>query len=178
MSSIASLFHLADELLRGEISTARAPRDQRLPVMGSLFLIIVVYGMFYGAVMGSYGGISGVRFWQAVYSAVKVPFLLIATFLLSLPSFMVLNTLLGLRDDFPVVVRALISTQAGLTIILSALAPFTAFWYVSGSEYAAAILFNGMMFAVASFSAQWMLRRITHRSFAAIPDIVGCFGSG
>ncbi len=159
MSSIASLFHLADELLRGEISTARAPRDQRLPVMGSLFLIIVVYGMFYGAVMGSYGGISGVRFWQAVYSAVKVPFLLIATFLLSLPSFMVLNTLLGLRDDFPVVARALISTQAGLTIILSALAPFTAFWYVSGIEYAAAILFNGMMFAVASFSAQWMLRR-------------------
>jgi hypothetical protein len=115
--------------------------------------------MFYGAVMGSYGGMSGVRFWQAVYSAIKVPFLVIATFLLSLPSFMLLNTLSGLRDDFPVVVRALISTQAGLTIILSALAPFTAFWYVSGSEYAAEILFNGMMFSVASFSAQWMLRR-------------------
>ena len=70
-----------------------------------------------------------------------------------------LNTLFGLRDDFPRVVRALISTQAGLTVILSALAPFTAFWYVSGSGYEPAILFNGMMFAVASFSAQWMLRR-------------------
>jgi hypothetical protein len=115
--------------------------------------------MFYGAVMGSYGGMSGLRFWQAVYSAVKVPFLMISTFLLSLPSFFVLNTLLGLRDDFPRVVRALISTQAGLTVILSALAPFTAFWYISGSDYEPAILFNGMMFAVASFSAQWMLRR-------------------
>jgi hypothetical protein len=159
MTSFVGLFQLADDLLRGEISAARGSRDQRLPVFGSLILAIVVYGMFYGAVMGSYGGMSGLRFWQAVYSAVKVPFLMISTFLLSLPSFFVLNTLLGLRDDFPRVVRALISTQAGLTIILSALAPFTAFWYVSGSDYEPAILFNGMMFAVASFSAQWMLRR-------------------
>ena len=52
-----------------------------------------------------------------------------------------------------------VATQAGLTVILSALAPFTAFWYVSGSGYEPAILFNGLMFAVASFSAQWMLRR-------------------
>ena len=55
--------------------------------------------------------------------------------------------------------RALLSTQAGLTIILSALAPYTAFWYVSGSRYQPAILWNGVMFAVASLSAQWMLRR-------------------
>ena len=94
-----------------------------------------------------------------MYSAVKVPFLMMTTFLLSLPSFFVLNTLFGLRDDFARVVRALIATQAGLTVILSALAPFTAFWYISGSGYATAILFNGMMFAIASFSAQWMLRR-------------------
>jgi hypothetical protein len=159
MTSFVGLFQLADNLLRGEVSAAGGSREPRLPVLGSLFLAIVVYGMFYGAVMGSYGGMSGLRFWQAVYSAVKVPFLMISTFLLSLPSFFVLNTLLGLRDDFPRVVRALISTQAGLTVILSALAPFTAFWYISGSDYEPAILFNGMMFAVASFSAQWMLRR-------------------
>jgi hypothetical protein len=159
MTSFAGIFRLADNLLRGELTAARGSRDQRLPVLASLILAIVVYGMFYGAVMGSYGGMTGLRFWQAVYSAVKVPFLMISTFLLTLPSFFVINTLLGLRDDFPRVVRALISTQAGLTVILSALAPFTAFWYVSGSDYEPAILFNGMMFAVASFSSQWMLRR-------------------
>jgi hypothetical protein len=159
MSPFIGLFRLADNLLRGERLPARGAREQRLPVFGSLILAIVVYGMFYGGVMGSYGGVSGLRLWQAVYSAVKVPFLMITTFLLSLPSFFVLNTLFGLRDDFARVVRALISTQAGLTVILSALAPFTAFWYVSGSNYEPAILFNGMMFAVASFSAQWMLRR-------------------
>jgi hypothetical protein len=159
MSPFIGLFRLADNLLRGEISSPRGTRERSLPMLGSLMLAIVVYGMFYGGVMGSYGGVSGLRFWQAVYSAVKVPFLMLTTFLLSLPSFFVLNTLFGLRDDFARVVRALISTQAGLTVILSALAPFTAFWYVSGSSYETAILFNGMMFAVASFSAQWMLRR-------------------
>ncbi len=121
--------------------------------------MIVVYGVFYGGVMGTYGGVAGPRVLQVVYSAIKVPFLLLATFLISLPSFFVINTLLGLRSDFPHVVRALLSTQAGLTVILSALAPFTAFWYISGSAYETAILFNGAMFAVASVSAQWMLRR-------------------
>jgi hypothetical protein len=159
MSPLYGLFQFADNLLRGEITPARAAREERLSVLGSLLLAIVAYGMFYGGVMGSYGGMNGWRLSQAVYSAVKVPFLMMTTFLLSLPSFFVLNTLFGLRDDFARVVRALMSTQAGLTVILSALAPFTAFWYVSGSDYRTAILFNGMMFAVASFSAQWILRR-------------------
>jgi hypothetical protein len=160
MSSKVGLFQFADNLLRGQISPeAAVTRERRLPLLGSLMLAIVAYGMFYGAVMGSYGGVNGWRLWQAVYSAVKVPLLMMTTFLLSLPSFFVLNTLFGLRDDFARVVRALVATQAGLTVILSALAPFTAFWYVSGSRYEPAILFNGVMFAVASFSAQWMLRR-------------------
>jgi hypothetical protein len=159
MSPLIGLFRLADNLLRGELSPAPAPREHRLPILGSLVLAVVAYGMLYGGVMGSYGGPNGWRLWQAVYSAVKVPFLMMTTFLLSLPSFFVLNTLFGLRDDFGRVVRALVSTQAGLTIILSALAPFTAFWYVSGSQYQPAILFNGLMFAIASFSAQRILRR-------------------
>ena len=133
MSSLIGLFTLADSLLRGEVSPERTPRGGRLSSLGSLVVAIVAYGMLYGGVMGSYGGANGWRLWQAVYSAVKVPLLMIITFLLSLPSFFVLNTLFGLRDDFARVVRALVSTQAGLTIILSALAPFTAFWYVSGA---------------------------------------------
>ena len=116
----------------------------------TLTLAIMAFGMLYGGIMGTYGGFGGPRIWQVVYSALKVPFLLFTTFLLSLPSFFVVNTLLGLRADFPRVARALLSTQAGLTIILSALAPYTAFWYLCGSRHQPAILFNGVMFAVAS----------------------------
>ena len=159
MNALVGLFRLADDVIRGRASTSRFRQTTRLPVSGILALLIVCFGMLYGGIMGTYGGIGGQRMWQVVYSAAKVPFLLIATFGLSLPSFLVINTLLGLRGDFGRVIRALMATQAGLTVILSALAPFTAFWYVSGSDYHPAILFNGVMFAIASFSAQWMLRR-------------------
>jgi hypothetical protein len=54
---------------------------------------------------------------------VKVPFLLLTTFAISVPSFFVLNTLLGVRADFPAVLRILLAGQAGLTIILAALEP-------------------------------------------------------
>jgi hypothetical protein len=159
MVPLSGLFRLADNLLRGDRPAAPRAPDQRAARNGSLVLVIVACGMFYGGVMGSYGRTDGWRLWQAVYSAIKVPLLMFATFLLSLPSFFVLNTLFGLRDDFPRVVRSLMATQAGLTVILAALAPFPAFLYVSGTTYKLAILFNGMMFAIASASAQWVLRR-------------------
>jgi hypothetical protein len=160
MSLLVRLFRSADDLLRRGSggregsSAGNGPRS-----IATFAVLIFVYGMSYGAVMGTYGGLAGDRPWQLLYSAVKVPMLLVVTFLLSLPSFFVLNTLLGLRGDFPRVVASLLATQAGLSVILASLAPITAFWYVSGSEYQPAILFNGLIFAVASFSAQWLLRR-------------------
>jgi hypothetical protein len=149
---------ITGDVLRGETEPSRTTRATPAS-WGTLTWFIIAFGMFYGSIMGTYGGFGGPRMWQVIYSAVKVPFLLFTTFLLSLPSFFVVNTLLGLRSDFSRVLRALLSTQAGLTIILSALAPYTAFWYISGSRYQPAILWNGVMFAVASVSAQWMLRR-------------------
>lgn len=117
--------------------------------------IVLGCGLAYGAVMGLFGGRPG----QAACSAVKVPLLLGATLALSLPSYFVLNTLLGLRDDFAAAWRAVVASQAGLTIILVALAPLTAFWYASFTNYRLAILFNALMFAVASLGAQGILRR-------------------
>ncbi len=158
MNALTAVFGIASDVLRGETRSPRAAARRSASGL-TLTWAIVAFGMFYGGVMGTYGGLGGPRMWQVVYSAVKVPFLLFTTFFLSLPSFFVINTLLGLRPDFPRVLRALLATQAGLTIILSALAPYTVFWYVCGSRYQPAILFNGAMFAVASVSAQWMLRR-------------------
>ena len=109
--------------------------------------------------MGTFGGVRGERALQLLYSGLKVPLLLLVTFGLSLPSFFVLNTLLGVRDDFARALRALVATQAVLTIVLASLAPFTALWYASSGAYRPAILFNAAMFAVASFAAQGLLRR-------------------
>ncbi len=156
MAMPVGLFRRTDALLRGE---ADAIGSGRASSMAALALMIVGFGMWYGAVMGTFGGLTGDRPWQILYSAVKVPILIMLTFAMSVPSFYVVNTLLGLRDDFPRVLRALLTTQAGLTVILTSLSPFTAFWYASGTLYQPAILFNGAMFAVASLGAQAILRR-------------------
>ena len=159
MNPLVGLFWLADDVLRRGSSLAPVERFGWASSLRNFAILILVFGTFYGGVMGTYGGVAGDRLWQVVYSGVKVPLLLMATFLLSLPSFFVLNTLLGLRNDFTRVVTSLLATQASLTVILGSLAPVTAFWYVSSSEYQPAILFNGLIFAVASISAQWLLRR-------------------
>ncbi|MBN1818948.1 MAG: hypothetical protein JW828_16425 [Sedimentisphaerales bacterium] len=148
----------AEDVLRGRIG--QVARERPLPVLMRLFVHLVVFGLLYGAVMGSFGGWAGERFLQVVYSAVKVPFLLAVTFALSVPSFFVLNTLFGLRDDFGESMRALVATQAGLTIVLASLAPFTILWYVSSNHYQWAILFNTLMFGIASISSQLLLRRL------------------
>jgi hypothetical protein len=88
--------------------------------------------------------------------------LITVTLIVSIPSFYVINTLLGLRDDFGEAWRSIISAQAGLTIILSSLFPVTLFVYLSltnsTASYQAAVLFNAGMFGLASVSAQLLLR--------------------
>jgi hypothetical protein len=154
---MASLLLQADGILRGRPRPDEIDRPART---AQQFLVsTVIAGMVYGAVMGTFVGFAGERIWQIVFSALKVPLLLTATFAISLPSFFVLNSLFGVRSDFGEVLRALLAAQAGLTIILAALGPYTALWYVSFTDYQAAILFNALLFAVASFSAQWLLRR-------------------
>ena len=150
-----AFLHLADSVIRA--GPAAIEDDRPLRRMGHLCLVLTVFGLMYGTVMGSFGAITGQRLWQVVFSAVKLPLLLTGAFLLSVPSFFVINTLAGVRSDFPRVVRALIATQAGLTVILASLAPLTVVWYISFSGYREAIVFNVAMFAAASVSAQRVL---------------------
>lgn len=147
----------ADELLRAG-SKGRKYGGQLQWKRSAAYILL--FGCCYGALMGTFGGVTGDRLLLILFSALKVPLLLIVTFLICLPSFFVLNTLFGLRPDFAAVLNALIVTQAALTILLVSLAPYTLFWYASSSSYDAAILFNALVFAVASVAAQWLLRRL------------------
>jgi hypothetical protein len=120
---------------------------------------IFLGGFFYGAVMGSFSGLTGDRIWQVIYSGLKVPLLLLVSFVVALPSFFVLNTLMGVRADFAEALYGLVYGQAGLALVLVSLSPYTLLWYASSADYEQAILFNGVMFAVASLTAQGILRR-------------------
>ena len=167
---VSSFFLRADSLLRGRPAlrpiAAAGARPGALP---HLLLMTLVFGSFYGAVMGVFGGLHDGRWPQLIYSALKVPMLLLVSFCISLPSFFVLNTIVGARSDFRQVLHALIASQAGLTVVLASLAPFTAFWYVSYGDYDAALMFNAAMFFVATLAGQWMLRRSYRPLTAANP---------
>lgn len=146
------LFAVIDGVLRGATGAGRVG-----PVAG--LAVVAAGGAAYGAVMGGFGGLSGDRPLQILYSAAKVPLLLLVTTGLALPSFFVLNSLLGLRADFRPAARAVGEAQAAVAVLLAALAPYTALWYASTGDYAEALLFNALVFGVASTAAQWALRR-------------------
>src|SRR5215204_1380839 len=145
----------ADDLLRGRLRDDAPARSELL----HLCTLVLAFGLLYGAVMGTFSGLGEGKLLQVLYSALKVPLLLLATFALALPSFFVINTLMGLREDFFAATRALVATQAGLTVILASFSPFTATWYLSNADYASAVLFNAVMFGLASLAAQVLLRR-------------------
>ncbi len=149
---MTALFHQADRLLRP---------TSRLAFRGrTLLALLIVFGMFYGAMMGLfYDEDQSPRLLQSLYSAIKLPMLLMLTFGLALPSFYVLNMLVGLAGDFREALRALVATQAGLTIVLASLAPFTLMYYATTTNYDAVKLFNALMFTIASFAGQRLLKR-------------------
>ena len=151
-----SALRFVDRILRAPLPGAALDTPRAVP---NILLLSLLLTIFYGAVMGCYGGISGNRILQPLYSGVKVPLMLLITFALSLPSFYVLNLLLGLAEDFGDTLRALLSTQAVLSIVLASLSPFTVLWYASFTDHDSATLFNAAMFGIATVSAQWRLRR-------------------
>ena len=124
-----------------------------------LAVVVCCFGGIYGAAMGLYGFGNG-RAMQAVFSAMKVPLLLLMTFGLALPSFFVINTLAGTRDDFRAALRAHVQAQAAITLVLASLAPLTLVWYASVDRYPIAVLWNAAMFGVASIGGQLVLRRL------------------
>jgi len=124
-----------------------------------LLMVVIAFGLLYGAVMGSYE-LRNDRLLQVMFSACKVPLLLLCTFSIALPSYFVLNTLLGLRDDFADVLRTMIQAQAVFTIVLASLSPFVIVWYASGVEYPLAIVFNGVLFFISTLASQMALIRL------------------
>lgn len=119
--------------------------------------------MLYGGAMGSFGlwggGNSADGWLQVLYSSLKVPLLLGATFALSLPSFFVFNALAGVAGDFKDVIRTLIATQSALAVLLGSFAPLSLLWYASNGDYLSAVLLNVVAFGVASVGVLPLVRR-------------------
>ncbi len=123
----------------------------------SPWLVVLAAGPLYGLVMGSFSVDAPSRALLPVLIAIKMPLLIGATTALCLPAFFVINTVLGLREDFGRACRAITASQAALTLALLALAPLTALAYQSGISHGNAVLFNAGMFTIATAAAQGVL---------------------
>lgn len=141
-----------DAILRGEgaFATGRGAVPWR-----ALLLAVGIAGGLAGVALGAFQ----LRPLQMLYSGAKVPLLLVLSCAVCLPSFFVLNTVLGLRDDLSAALRAVLTAQAAVALGLAALAPITAFTYLVSRDYALAVVLNGVYFAVATAGGQLALRR-------------------
>jgi hypothetical protein len=92
-----------------------------------------------------------------------VPLLLGIATAVCLLNFFVVNSLLGLREDFALALRAILTAQAAVALGLAAFIPVTAFLYASlpnaRDSYPTAIAANGLIFLVASLGGQLALNR-------------------
>lgn len=154
---MGTFLRMADAFLRDRGRFAvEAPLAGRLRW---LVAFVVTGGLLYGAVMGSFSALAPGRYHQMLYAGAKVPLLLLATFVLCLPSFFIINTVAGLRDDLGQALQAIVGAQACVTLVLTGLAPLVAVFYLSSGDYLWAVLFNGILFGVATLSAQVVIRR-------------------
>ena len=79
------------------------------------------------------------------------------------------NTVLGLRDDFAAALRGVLCAQATVAVALAALVPVTLTAYASSSNYRFAVAFNGLQFALAALAGQRTLARHYRPLIAANP---------
>jgi hypothetical protein len=161
------LFPSIEQFLRadGLFSGAGTARDRQRAQLR----MVIACGAVYGAVMGSFHGLAGEGWKQAVLSASKVPLLFLATFALCLPSFYVLNVLAGLHADFSRVINAVFGFQSLAAIVLAALAPITELMNLSTSAYSFMILWSGILFLVATACGQWKMNHLYRPLIAANP---------
>lgn len=160
---MTSLWSKTISILRGEAASRDGLARLSVP---TLLVLIFGCGALYGFAMGSYNAAGAPRLFQALYSALKVPLLIVATFCISLPSFFIFNTVLGLREDFRLALRVLLSSQAGQMALLASLTPYVLLWNASSSAHEITILFNGLMFGISTLGGHLILRR-AYRSLIA-----------
>ncbi|MCA8969862.1 MAG: hypothetical protein KDC95_08770 [Planctomycetes bacterium] len=115
-----------------------------------LVLVIVVATPVYGFVLGSYSG----RPLQSLYSALKLPILVLGSGLVVTPFSYVMHAALGVADDYVDAWRATLAAQATMGVCLAAASPLVALTYVSIDRYSLAVLCNGLVWMACLFAGQ------------------------
>lgn len=138
------------------------------------FLVTLLGSIFYGLVIGiSVGG------WQILYDPIKLPWILLFTLLLCLPSLYVFSCYRGSRLDLLQTCALAFSSTAVVATILIGLAPIVWFFmFTAPGSHHFWVLVNVVVFIVAGvFGVQFQLRgtEVLHRDSPekdAVTDLV------
>lgn len=121
-------------------------------------LAIFLFSFIYGLTMGSYSG--GL---QILYSAIKIPILLLVSLYLTMPTYYLLYTLLGGKRSLSQTVILLVSSITIMATVLIALVPVNLFFIItavkSSLTYAFTVLLNITVFALGgSFALHYFIK--------------------
>jgi hypothetical protein len=168
---VRDLLDLLDRVSRADPSLLDGSSRLRI---GSALLAGTLLSLFAGAVVG---GSDLQRPWQIPIAAVKLPILLLATGLLTLPFLAAVHAANGCLDALPRTLRAVLVAELGMTTCLASLAPLLIIPPVSGASYDVIRLFDLAAFAIAAGFAAIVLRRMIEPLARRMPAWRWCVGS-
>jgi hypothetical protein len=134
----------AERILAAELVSVRA-------CSAAIAVGAAAHGLALGATSGEWA--------MALFSAIKVPLLLLVSSAVTLPNFFVLHAALGLRADFGAACRGLFAAQAALALVLGATAPLVVFFACSVDNPYLLTVLDGLLFLAGVAAAQVVLRR-------------------
>lgn len=94
-------------------------------------LLLLIFSMVYGAIMGSYNG--GL---QALSSAVKMPVLFLLIIIICFPAFFVIQTVLGSRLTIRQMISIILIGFVFMTCIMVSFSTIVVFFMITGDNYA------------------------------------------
>jgi spore maturation protein SpmB len=136
--TLESVFRQSRDLCEEVLKHVQTPQK-----LATLALYAVLSGAFYGATMGMNHSAL-----QALASAAKVPILFLITLLICLPSLHFLGLLFGATIRFEQTASVLTAGLCRTSILLSAFAPISLFFLISGSDYRFLLLMHVGIFTV------------------------------
>jgi hypothetical protein len=113
----------------------------------NMFIISLVFSAIYGAVMGGFAG------WQQLgYAAIKLPIVMIATFLVCFPTFYIFNALLGSRITLSQAFAMLICLTGTTAILLLGFASIALVFTLSTESLGFMVVLHVILFLLATFA--------------------------
>ena len=109
-------------------------------------LLLLIFSMAYGAIMGSYNGLL-----QAISSAIKMPVLFLLIILICFPAFFVIQTVLGSKLSLGQMISIILTGFVFMTCIMVSFSTIIAFFMITGDNYAFIKLLHVLIIIVAGF---------------------------